>query len=210
MTFSEGVLAAIRGASIEELLGKEGGGASYHSAPKDQPMSGPAPRKTGKRGRLARRSDEDIQAMVEQIVACVAKHPDGIRSEDIRAALKIDKKELPKPITAALASGQLRKEGEKRATVYLVGKKSGGSAKAAPKRVGGKKHAKKTPAVKAKAAPKRSAAKKPAKKKPTVKAKAAPKAKAAAPKKAKTKKPAADKTANGAAAPAAATTGAEA
>ena len=155
--FSEGILAAIRGASLEELHESTGGGAPRARAA--APSSEAAPTRQarkGKGGRLPRRSEEDIAAIVETIVTCVRNHPEGIGAEAIRKELKIDKKELGKPILSALESGQLRKEGEKRATVYFVGKKSSGAA-AKPK-VAKKtkvKAAPKAKAKKAKAAPKK-------------------------------------------------------
>lgn len=110
--FSNAVLKCFRGASIDELT--NGGAVASKKAP--------AAKRSG--GRLPRRSDEEIQTMVDAIVACVSKHPEGIRAEELRTELKVDKKELMKPVIAALESGVLRKEGEKRATTYFVGKKS--------------------------------------------------------------------------------------
>lgn len=166
--FTDGLLAVIRGASIEELTG----GSSIAATPRvSRASSNDDEPKKRKPGRLPRRSEEDIAALVDQIVACVADHPEGIRAEDLRAELKLDKKELPKPIMAALESGKIRKQGEKRATTYFAGKPA---RKAAPK-------------AKA-AAPKKT-------KKKAVKAKAAPKKVERKPK--KTKRAPADKTANG-------------
>jgi hypothetical protein len=54
------------------------------------------------------------------IVALVKKHPKGLRAEQIRAELKIDKREWMRPLEAALASKKLTKKGAKRATTYYA------------------------------------------------------------------------------------------
>jgi hypothetical protein len=173
--FSAGVLLALRSASLDEL--NEGMGVS--SARRGSLIAADTgPAKRGRKpGRLARRSDEDLAAVVETIVSCVRKHSDGIRSEDIRKELDIAKNELARPLQLALENGTLRKEGHKRATLYFI---KGGGAKTAPK-----------PAKKTTAKPKKKVSAK-----PKVKAKASSKSggkkKAAAPKKTK-------KTLNGAA-----------
>jgi hypothetical protein len=198
--FCDALLVAIRGASIEELTGNAGPAQrSARAATHDDAPPASRPVKTGKGGRLARRSDEDIALVVQDILTCVAKHPEGIRAEELRSELGLAKNEIGKPIMAALASGALRKEGWKRATCYFVGKKGGG-AKASTKPA--VKKAAKKPTKKVVAAPKKKAATKARakvkaapKKKPAVKAKAAPKKAKAGGKKA------ADQTVNGAAAP---------
>ena len=195
LEFGESILAVIRNASIEELTG---GAGPAPRAPRAAAASsdGPKPaKKTGKGGRLARQSDEDIAAVVESIVECIGNHPEGIRAEELRAELGIEKKELPKPMASALESGLIRKEGEKRATCYFLGSKRGGAKKAAAKPA-------KKAAHKVSAKPAKKAAHK-AKAKPTKKAAHKAKASSKAPtKKAKSRK--VDKSANGAIAPAAA------
>ena len=124
--------------------------------------------KTGKKakseGRLPRRSLEEIQAVVADVVKLVAKHPDGLRSEIIRAELDLDVREVPRVLKEGVAMGALKSHGQKRATVYFASK---GSKTPKAKKVSSKK----TP--KAKAASKKTP-KKAAKKN---KAKAASKAK---------------------------------
>jgi hypothetical protein len=82
--------------------------------------------------RLGRRTQNDITAMVESIVDVLAKNAGGLRSEQIRSALNVEAKELPRPLAEALSSGRVTKTGQKRATTYFAG--SGGGA--APKRRG--------------------------------------------------------------------------
>ena len=154
--FASGVLAAIRGASLEDLLsetsGSSGRGPSAaRSASSRRPAAaGPdaaaAPARTGKRGRLARRSATDIAGMIERIVGLLKQSPKGLRAEQIRARLGLVAKEMPRPLKEGLAAGRLAKSGEKRSTTYFA-KGGGAPAKAAPAAKPGKsRSAKKAPA----------------------------------------------------------------
>ena len=115
--------------------------------------------KTGKSksGRLARRSLEEIQAVVADVVKLVSKHPDGLRSETIRTELDLDVREVPRVLKEGVAMGVLKSHGQKRATVYFAGKGGKGASK--------KASSKKTPKAKAasKKAPKKAAKKNKAK-----------------------------------------------
>jgi hypothetical protein len=121
--FSEGVLAAIRTVSLDELSG-EGGGSEAPAAPRRGRPPGPArvakAAGGGSPGRLARRSPEQIETTIQSIVGVLKKAPEGLRSEQLQAMLGIEKKEIVSPINQALASKILRKEGNKRATCYFV------------------------------------------------------------------------------------------
>ena len=116
--------------------------------------------KTGKSksGRLPRRSLEEIQAVVADVVKLVAKHPDGLRSETIRTELDLDVREVPRVLKEGLTMGALKSTGQKRATVYFAGK---GSKTPKAKKASSKK----TPKAKAasKKAPKKAAKKNKAK-----------------------------------------------
>lgn len=82
--------------------------------------------------------------MVESIVDLLTKNGDGLRAEQIREALGVEAKELPRPLAEALSAGRVTKSGQKRATTYFAG--NGGGASGAPKRRGrpaGRKNAKK-------------------------------------------------------------------
>lgn len=77
-----------------------------------------APKPTGKR---LRRSTGDIAASVETVLAAVKAAGDaGLRSEQIRAATKIDKKHLPKVLKTALADNLLTVTGQKRSSTYFA------------------------------------------------------------------------------------------
>jgi hypothetical protein len=122
-SFANGVLAAIRTASIEDLLAESGGGSARGRARASAGGGGrqPAPlrgaRKT-KGGRLARRSAEDIAKVLEAVVAAVKKSKGGLRSEEIRKALSLDVREVPRVLKQGLKSKKLKSKGQKRATVY--------------------------------------------------------------------------------------------
>jgi len=128
-TFADAVLAAIRGASLEELVGEAGAGPhrgpgrprSAKAARTPAPAAPAAPAKRApsrKPGRLARRSPEDVAKTLGLVVALVKKHPKGLRSEEIRKALKLDVREVPRVLKDGLTKKALKSKGQKRATVY--------------------------------------------------------------------------------------------
>jgi len=141
--FASSVLDALRSASIDELADVAGRGAVGRRGPgrpraeSSESATAATPRRGGGRGRgrggrLGRRTQNDITRMVESIVGVLAKSAGGLRSEQIREALGVEAKELPRPLAEALSSGRVTKTGQKRATTYFAG--SGGAA--APKRRG--------------------------------------------------------------------------
>jgi predicted HTH transcriptional regulator len=105
--FAESLLALFQQALGEFVTG----GASAQRGAKT--VARPAARA----GRI-RRSEADLAQLSDKIVALVSKHPTGLRAEQIRASLGIEKKDIERPIKDALASGRLSKTGEKRATTY--------------------------------------------------------------------------------------------
>jgi hypothetical protein len=123
-SFSAGVLDAIRGASLEELLSESSGGKSRASlrlpAAGSAPTSAAAPRRR-RSGRLPRRSAGDISQAVEKIIGLLSTNPGGLRAEQIRQKLGIQAKELPRPLKEGLEEGRLSKVGRKRATTYFAG-----------------------------------------------------------------------------------------
>ena len=135
-TFSAGVLAAIRSASLEEILGgsasfakrgpgrppKSSNGAAIARGGGGQPgpVSAPTRAKRGKGGRLARRSPEQIAQVVESIVGALKKSADGMRSEQLQKLLKLDKKEISGPLAEALDGKKITKKGQRRATTYFA------------------------------------------------------------------------------------------
>ena len=121
--FAEQVLHAIETkAPLGRLTEKRRGGAARGAtARRTKRASSVSPAKAnGASTRLARRSPEQIVAAVADIVALLKKHPQGLRSEQIRAELGLLAKEMPRPIEAGLAAKRITRKGEKRATTYFA------------------------------------------------------------------------------------------
>jgi hypothetical protein len=120
-SFTDSVLHAIRGASLEELLDESGGSARRGPGrpPKANgiPATSVAPR-ARKSGRLKRRSIEDITKALDQVVALVKKSKNGLRAEQIRASLKMQSKEMPRVLKEGLDKKKLKSKGQKRSTTY--------------------------------------------------------------------------------------------
>jgi hypothetical protein len=120
-SFASSVLEAIKGASLEELLAESSGrpkrgpgrprGSSTESPPRGRTRQ--------KSGRLKRRSADDIAKALERVVALVKTKKDGLRAEQIRKALKMQPKEMPRVLQEGLAKKKLRSKGQKRATTYF-------------------------------------------------------------------------------------------
>ncbi len=133
-SFAHDVLAAMRGASLEDLVAESShGGTATSRAPgaakrsartkaaaTQVPVATTRAPRTGKGGRLWRRSPEEIEAVVGKIAALLKTKKDGLRAEQIQAALGLTRKELPKPLAAGLAEKTLKKKGKKRATIYYA------------------------------------------------------------------------------------------
>lgn len=135
--FASSILDALRSASIDELAdvaGRSGGARRGRpAAARPEAEAAAAPRRRGRGGRLGRRSAGDITRMVESIVDLLAKNTSGLRAEQIREALGVEAKELPRPLSEAITANLITKSGQKRATTYFAG---GGGGGGAPKRRG--------------------------------------------------------------------------
>ncbi len=131
--FASNVIAAIRGVSIDELYALTAGGRSTARRPPSGDVLGGGGRRRSSE-RLGRRSAADIARVVDEIIGLLGKHQDGLRAEQIRAALNLQAKELPRPLTDALADGRIKKSGQKRATTYFLGDGGGASKKRAAKK----------------------------------------------------------------------------
>jgi hypothetical protein len=126
--FSAGVLAAIRSASLEEILSegsRSGGHTARASVSEAASAAEPAKRGPGrprgkKSGRLARRSPEQIAQVVESLVGALKKQKAGLRSEQLQKLLSLDKKEISGPLNEALEAKKITKKGQRRATTYFA------------------------------------------------------------------------------------------
>jgi hypothetical protein len=117
-SFAAAVLEAIRTVPLEDLL-SEGGGTPR--APRaGSPRASPSAQPTGRRGggRLPRRSQADIAKALDQVLALLKTKKTGLRAEQIRVALGVQSKELPRILKTGVASKKLRTKGQKRATTY--------------------------------------------------------------------------------------------
>ena len=126
-SFANEVVRAIQGASLEELLTEVGGtgprrgpGRPTTSSRSNGASATAAEPKMRKSGRLARRSAEDIAKMLDQVLAVVKKHKDGLRAEQIRAELRLQAKEMPRILKEGLGKKKLKAKGQKRATTYFA------------------------------------------------------------------------------------------
>jgi len=119
-TFANSVLAAIKGVSLEDLLGEAGGGARRGPGRPRTSDTGAKPERVARSGRLKRRSPEDVAKALDSVVALVKKHKDGLRAEEIRANLGMQSKEMPRVLKEGLAKKRLRSKGRKRATTYTT------------------------------------------------------------------------------------------
>jgi hypothetical protein len=127
--FASDVVRAIRSASLEELLGgmNAGGSASAVRRGPGRPpraaavvaVAAPRPRAT-KSGRLARRSPEEIKSTLDKVHGLLKASKGGLRAEQIRAALKLDVREMPRVLKEGLATKKLSSKGQKRATTYFA------------------------------------------------------------------------------------------
>jgi hypothetical protein len=117
-SFTDSVIDAIRGTSLEELLSESGArGKARHA---EATPRTPARVARTASGRLPRRSAGDIATELDKVVALVQKHKDGLRAEQIRAELGMQAKELPRVLKEGLNSRRLRSKGQKRATTYFA------------------------------------------------------------------------------------------
>jgi hypothetical protein len=128
--FATQIVAAIQGASLQELLVSGGSGqgtggrrarAVAGGGGQPDPLSVPVPgKKPGKNGRLPRRSAQEIHAALGKIVLLVKTHKQGMRAEEIRAALGMQAKEMPRILKEGVAKKRLSTKGQKRATTYFA------------------------------------------------------------------------------------------
>jgi hypothetical protein len=119
--FSTGVLAAIRAASLEEILSEGAGSRGASAALQGGAVKrGPGRPRGSKNARLARRSPEQIAAVVESIVGALRKNARGMRSEQLQKLLNLDKREIAGPLSDALDGKKITKKGQRRATTYFA------------------------------------------------------------------------------------------
>ena len=83
--------------------------------------SAAAGRTKGSPTRLPRRSAEEIDAAADKVASLLRTKKNGMRAEEIRSKLKMDVRELPRVIKAALAAKKITVlSGAKRSTTYGI------------------------------------------------------------------------------------------
>jgi len=61
---------------------------------------------------------EETDPMLEELLAVVRDHKEGLRAEDLRAQLGWEKSDLKRVVEVAVEAGQLAKKGDRRSTTY--------------------------------------------------------------------------------------------
>ncbi len=122
--------------SKRAAAGKRGKARGARKAKKPARRAAPA-KKPAASGRLQRRSNEEIEEVVGQVVKVLRRSPEGMRSEQIRDKLGLDAREIPRVLKVGVALGTVKVlSGQKRSTTYGVGR---GKAKAKKSRKPAKK-----------------------------------------------------------------------
>jgi hypothetical protein len=134
---AEELVNALSEVSLRDLVELTEGGDSGSTR---KSASAPSRTKSSSK-RLPRRSTEEIDAAADKVASLLGKKKNGLRAEEIRGALKMDVRELPRVIKAALAAKKIAVlSGQKRSTTYGI--KVGGAAKPAKKKAKPAKNAK--------------------------------------------------------------------
>lgn len=118
--FADEVVSAVRGASIEDILGTGGPARSVRSAVRARPRTSRPVKGARPEDRLARRSKMEVLETVDRLVMpLLRKNKAGLRSEQIRAKIDVFAKAMPRILKEGIAAKKLRVvSGSKRATVY--------------------------------------------------------------------------------------------
>jgi hypothetical protein len=120
-SFADEVIAALRGASLDDLLSERGARHSAASGLEDGRKQQTRPRLVAQKpSRLRRRSPEEIARALDLVAKLVKSHPRGMRAEEIRKKLGIDVREMPRVLKEGLVKKKLRSKGQKRATTYFA------------------------------------------------------------------------------------------
>lgn len=139
--FTESVAAA----SLEEIVELRGTGGGRRRKPRRNGRKGGkrTKRAAAKTVRLPRRSAAQIARAGDRVARLLKKNPEGLRSEGIRAALRIEARALPRVLRDAVTAKKIVVlSGAKRSTTYgAVARTRVRARKAAKKAVAVKKTA---------------------------------------------------------------------
>ena len=112
-----------RRAAIDTLESAFGGRAGRKAEIGAGPAAVAAAPAGRRRGRGAKRSSEDLEALSETFASFVKAHP-GLRIEQINKELGTTTKDLALPIRKLVAQGMISAKGKKRSTTYFPGRKA--------------------------------------------------------------------------------------
>ena len=112
--FAVGVLAAIRSASLQDILAETSSRDGRNGAVKGARAAATAA-PAGKA-----KSNGGGGDTLSAVTSLLSSTPSGLRAEQIRQQLKLDKPTVTKTLTKALAAGVVKKQGQKRATTYFA------------------------------------------------------------------------------------------
>lgn len=107
--FREGVAAAVRKAAMAAMSDALGDRVEATSTPVGRPS---------RSARLLRRSESDIDAVKSRLLAAIGSKP-GMRSEGLRARLKLERRELVLPLRKLVTERKVVMQGAKRAARYF-------------------------------------------------------------------------------------------
>src|SRR5689334_16893277 len=93
--FADELIALVRASSMADVFGSSGVSATTQNIPAQSTT--PA-----RRGRRARGRAADLSGTIASITELLANKPDGLRAEQLRDELKLDKPTVTKALTAAL------------------------------------------------------------------------------------------------------------
>jgi len=117
VSFASRVVAAARQATIADLLETARKGTS-RPLPAEPVVA--ARRPAAPPGRLRRRSLEDVERALGEVVRLLESSRGGLRAEQIRSQLGLDRREIPRLLKQGLETKRLVAKGQKRATTYRV------------------------------------------------------------------------------------------
>ena len=117
--FTEELSVLIRQAALQQISAAFGTGPISKRRGVD--VTSPTTQKASKPGARVRRSPEQLESVNKAVLKFVSSK-EGVRVEQISAALQLPTKELSGPIKVLLESKQISKKGNRRATTYFAKK----------------------------------------------------------------------------------------
>jgi hypothetical protein len=121
-TFADGVLDAVRSATVEEILSGKRIARKPSLPPPPRrparPSRAPARKPRSEQAAAGSGSGASNDAVVATLLGVLAKEPNGVRSEELRAKLGVDRRVMATAIAYTLSTRQIRKTGSRRSTTY--------------------------------------------------------------------------------------------